>query len=55
MEENGILLNDRIKSLATLGESAQTEFKSAKGGFPVVFGRAILLSQILTAGLSYLE
>lgn len=37
MEENGILLNDRIKSLATLGESAQTEFKSAKGGFPGSF------------------
>lgn len=42
-------IDKRIRTLINQGESSEVEFKSARGDFPVVFGKAILLLQIQMA------
>ncbi|MDE7442300.1 MAG: hypothetical protein K2M69_09065 [Muribaculaceae bacterium] len=37
MEDTGIILKEKIKDFVNLGESAEIEFKSARGGFPGSF------------------
>lgn len=34
MEDSRRILNNKINSLVKIGETAQVEFKSARGGFP---------------------